>query len=121
MSSFEKKVAARSIFTEIIDRNLPAQILYEDDLCIVIKDAHPQAPVHFLVIPKKPLVSLLEIKAEDVPLLGHLNYIAAKVAKQEGCNNGFRLIANNGKQAGQTVFHLHYHVLGRKSLLEQGL
>ena len=121
MSTFNHTSLPRSVFTKIIERELPAQILYEDEQCIVIKDIHPQAPIHLLVIPKKPLTSLLDVTADDVLLLGHLNVIAAKMARQEGCEQGFRLIANNGARSGQTVFHLHYHVLGQKSLSEQGL
>jgi len=115
---------SESIFTRIINGEIPADCLYEDQHCIVIRDIHPQAPVHLLVIPKKPLVSLLEASEEDAPLLGHLNYVAAKVAKQEGLS-AFRLVANNGAGAGQTVFHLHYHVLGHRqgdaAMSEQGL
>lgn len=112
---------APSIFTKIIQRELPADILFEDEHCIVINDIKPQAPVHLLVIPKKPIKSLLEVSAADAQLLGHLNVVAAQVAKQAGCIEGFRLIANNGEQSGQTVFHLHYHVLGHKRLTEHGL
>ncbi len=121
MPSSQSQSVARSIFTKIIEREIPADILFEDNACIVLRDIQPQAPVHLLVIPKKPLVSLLEATAEDAALLGHLNIVAAKMAQQEGCVDGFRLIANNGEPSGQTVFHLHYHVLGRKRLPEQGL
>ena len=110
-----------SLFSKIIARELPADILFEDDLCIVINDISPQAPIHFLVIPKKSLRSLMDATEEDIPLLGHLNVIAAKVAKRMGCAEGFRLIANNGEKAGQSVFHLHYHVLGQISLTEHNL
>lgn len=109
-----------SIFSRIINREISSDILYEDEQCIVIRDLHPQAPVHLLVIPKKPIESLMQAVEEDAMLLGHLNLIAAKMATKEGLQ-GFRLIANNGKAAGQTVFHLHFHVLGGKHYQEAGL
>ncbi len=110
-----------SVFAQIIRREIPADIFFEDEHCIVIHDLHPQAPIHLLVIPKKPIKSLLDASSEDALLLGHLNLVASKVAVMAGCEKGFRLIANNGAIAGQTVFHLHYHVLGQKSLSEQNL
>jgi histidine triad (HIT) family protein len=116
--SIESKV---SVFSKIIQGEIPADILFEDEFCIVIRDANPQAPLHLLVIPRKPIVSLLEATEDDLLLLGHLNLVAAKMAKHAGCENGFRLIANNGAQSGQTVFHLHYHVLGQSSLPEHDL
>ncbi|MCY4043862.1 MAG: histidine triad nucleotide-binding protein [Cellvibrionales bacterium] len=109
-----------SVFERIICGELAADKLFEDDKCIVINDIHPQAPVHFLVIPKKKLVSLMDAKACDQALLGHLLVVAAQVAEQLGLK-GYRLVANNGQSAGQTVMHLHFHVLGRKTLSEQGL
>lgn len=109
-----------SIFSRIIDREIPSDILFEDEHCIVINDLHPQAPVHMLVIPKKPIVSLMDATESDSNLLGHLNVVAANMAKQRGLD-GFRLIVNNGKSVGQTVFHLHYHVLGGKAYQEAGL
>jgi histidine triad (HIT) family protein len=111
---------ADSIFTRIINKEIPSDILFEDEHCIAINDLHPQAPVHFLVIPKKPLASLMDASADDAQLLGHLNVVAATLAKERGLT-GFRFIANNGKAAGQTVFHLHYHVLGGRTYQEAGL
>jgi histidine triad (HIT) family protein len=110
-----------SVFSKIMQGDIPADYVFEDEHCIVIRDANPQAPLHLLVIPRKPIVSLLEACEEDLPLLGHLNLVAANMAKQAGCETGFRLIANNGAQSGQTVFHLHYHVLGQSSLTEHDL
>jgi len=104
-----------TIFSKIIKREIPADIIYEDDLALAFRDVNPQAPVHFLVIPKKPIVKLSESTIEDRSLLGHLLLIASKVAAQEGLT-GFRLVTNNGAEAGQTVFHLHIHVLGGRSL-----
>ena len=102
---------SETIFSKIIKREIPASILYEDELAIAFRDVNPQAPVHFLVIPKKPIVSLSEAGTEDQALLGHLLLVASKVATQEGLTS-FRLVTNNGAEAGQTVFHLHIHVLG---------
>ena len=110
-----------SVFTRIMAGELPADLVYEDEQCLVINDIYPQAPVHMLVIPRKPLVSLADAEAEDAPLLGHLLLVASKVAREAGIADGFRLIANNGRGAGQTVFHLHFHVLGGRRYTEAGL
>ena len=110
-----------SVFSKIIEGDIPADLVYEDDQCIAINDRSPQAPVHILVIPRKPLVSLLDAEEADAALLGHLTLVAAKLAKEAGLDNGFRFIANNGKAAGQTVFHLHFHVLGGRSYSEASL
>lgn len=110
-----------SVFSQIMEGDIPADMLYEDEHCIVINDIHPQAPVHMLVIPRKPLVSLAEAEQEDQALLGHLMIVASKMAKQRDIADGFRLIANNGKAAGQTVFHLHFHVMGGRTYSESGL
>jgi len=104
-----------TIFSKIIRKEIPAAILYEDELSLAFRDVNPQAPVHFLVIPKKPIVKLSEATTEDQSLLGHLLLVASKVAAKEGLTS-FRLVTNNGAEAGQTVFHLHIHVLGGRSL-----
>ena len=109
-----------SVFQKIIACELPADFLHEDEQCIVINDLHPQAPVHFLVIPKKPLVSMIDVTDADQALLGHLMLTASQVAKAQGLES-YRLVVNNGKGAGQTVMHLHLHVLGNKTMTEQGL
>lgn len=100
-----------TLFTRIIDREIPADIVYEDELCIVINDISPQAPIHMLVIPRKPIVRLADAVAEDKALLGHLMWVAGEVARQAGVADAFRLVVNNGREAGQTIFHLHLHVL----------
>jgi histidine triad (HIT) family protein len=105
---------SETIFSKIIKREIPATIIYEDDLAIAFRDVNPQAPVHFLVIPKQPIVKLSEATIEDQSLLGHLLLVANKVAAQEGLED-FRLVTNNGVAAGQSVFHLHIHVLGGRS------
>jgi histidine triad (HIT) family protein len=106
---------SETIFSKIIKREIPATIIYEDDLSLAFRDVNPQAPVHFLVIPKKPIAKLSDANADDQSLLGHLLLVASKVAAQEGLT-GFRLVTNNGAEAGQTVFHLHIHVLGGRAL-----
>ncbi|MDF1782347.1 MAG: histidine triad nucleotide-binding protein [Alcanivoracaceae bacterium] len=102
---------AETIFSKIIERAIPADIIYEDDLSLAFRDVNPQAPTHFLVIPKKPIEKLSDANEEDQALLGHLLLVANKVAAQEGLSD-FRLNVNNGAGASQTVFHLHVHVLG---------
>lgn len=102
---------SETIFSLIINREIPANILYEDDLSLVFSDINAQAPVHFLVIPKKPIPKLSDATEEDQALLGHLLLVANKVAAEQGLTD-FRLNVNNGAGASQTVFHLHIHVLG---------
>lgn len=108
---------SETIFSKIISREIPATILYEDDQCLAFRDIAPQAPVHFLVIPKQPLVSLAESTHQQRDLLGHLLVVAAAVAKQEGLSGGYRVVTNIGSDGGQSVPHLHLHVLGGRRLL----
>ncbi|HSI82574.1 MAG TPA: histidine triad nucleotide-binding protein [Candidatus Methylacidiphilales bacterium] len=106
-----------TIFEKIIARQIPADILFEDDRALAFRDIGPQAPTHFLVVPKKVIPRLAEASAEDEALLGHLLLTAAKVAKEQGiADSGFRITANNGPDAGESVPHLHIHVLGGRSL-----
>jgi len=108
-----------SIFTKIIRREIPAEIVHEDDLCIAIKDIHPQAPGHFLVIPKKPVERLGATRDADQALLGHLLGVARQVAFQQGlAAGGYRVVINNGPHAGEVVPHLHLHVLGGARLTD---
>lgn len=107
---------AKTIFKRIIDREIPAKIAYEDDLCLAFHDVNPQAPVHVLIIPKKELVNLAGVADDDVPLLGHLLNVARKIAPQLGMTNGFRTVINCGKDGGQSVDHLHVHLLGGRAL-----
>ena len=102
---------SETIFTKIINKEIPADIVYEDDMCLAFKDVNPQAPTHVLIIPKKPIAKLTDAQEDDQAILGHLLLIAGKVAEQEGCKDAFRIAINNGEQAGQTVFHLHLHLL----------
>jgi histidine triad (HIT) family protein len=109
---------AETIFSRIVAGEIPADKLYEDEHCIAIRDINPQAPVHVLVIPKKPIEKLSDAQAEDQALLGHLMLAAGKVAAQEGVADAFRLIVNNGEGAGQTVFHLHLHIIAGREFAE---
>lgn len=106
-----------TIFAKIIRKEIPAQILHEDELALAFRDIQPVAPAHFLVIPKKPIVSLAEATPDDAALLGHLMVVAAKVAAAEGlAATGYRVVTNSGADAGQSVFHLHLHVIGGRPL-----
>ncbi len=105
-----------TIFGKIIRKEIPADIVYEDDKSLAFKDISPQAPVHILVIPKKPIVRLSEATPEDHALMGHLLLIAKRVADQEGLSNGYRVVINNGVEGGQTVDHLHLHIMGGRQM-----
>jgi histidine triad (HIT) family protein len=105
-----------TIFGKIIRREIPANIVYEDDLCLAFRDVAPQAPVHILLIPKKPIVNLATLEPEDQALLGHLMMTASKIAAQEGLEKGYRVVTNIGEDGGQTVYHLHFHILGGRAL-----
>ena len=114
-------MSEESIFTKIINGDIPADLLYQDEHCIVIKDIAPKAPTHLLLIPKKPIPRLVDASAEDKALMGHLMLKAGEIAQQAGVGDAFRLIINNGEGAGQTVFHLHIHILGNKQFSEDQL
>ena len=104
-----------TIFSKVIRREIPADIVYEDELCLAFRDINPQAPTHVLLIPKKEIAKLSSADGADQALLGHMMLAAAKVARQLGVEDAFRLVVNNGAEAGQSVFHLHLHILaGRK-------
>lgn len=105
-----------TIFAKIIRREIPAQIVYEDDLVLAFKDVNPQAPVHILVIPKKPIPQLSQAEPEDHRVLGHLLLTVKRVAADAGLTQGYRVVLNNGQDAGQSVDHLHLHILGGRSL-----
>lgn len=105
-----------TLFERIIARTIPAEIIHEDDLCIAIRDINPQAPAHFLVIPKTVIPRIAEAQPEQSALLGHLLLTAAALAKKEGLAEGFRVVINNGPDGGETVPHLHVHVLGGRKL-----
>ncbi|XP_030398588.1 uncharacterized protein LOC115639764 [Gopherus evgoodei] len=105
-----------TIFSKIIDRSIRADILYEDDKCLAFRDVAPQAPVHFLVIPKCPIPRLSCVATGDAELLGHLLLVASQMAKVEGLVDGYRVVINDGKQGAQSVYHLHLHVLGGRQM-----
>ncbi|WP_075186892.1 histidine triad nucleotide-binding protein [Teredinibacter haidensis] len=110
-----------TLFTKIINGDIPADILFEDEHCICIKDIHPQAPTHVLVIPRKPLPRLCDATQEDKVLLGHLMLQVGEIARKLGIDEAFRVVINNGAGAGQQVFHLHLHILGNKTFDEGSL
>lgn len=107
---------SETIFSKIIRREIPAEILFEDDLALAFRDISPQAPTHFLVIPKQPLVSLAASTDADAHLLGHLLRVVAQVAAAEDLDDGYRVVTNIGRDGGQSVDHLHLHVLGGRGL-----
>lgn len=105
-----------SVFDQIISKEIPADIIYETEICLAFRDINPKAPEHILIIPKKPITKLSEAKPEDIQLLGQLMLAVGEVARILHVDEeGFRVIINNGRNAGQTVFHLHLHLLaGRR-------
>jgi histidine triad (HIT) family protein len=106
-----------TLFEKIIKREVPAQVIHEDDQCVAVRDINPQAPIHILVIPKKAIPRLGEATDADEALLGHLLLTAAEVAKREGvAENGYRVVVNQGWHAGESVPHLHVHVLGGRQM-----
>ncbi len=105
-----------TLFERIMARTIPAEIIHEDEQCIAIRDINPQAPVHFLVIPKTVIPRIAEAQPEQAALLGHLLLTAAALAKKDGLAEGFRVVINNGPDGGETVPHLHVHVLGGRKL-----
>ena len=104
-----------TIFDKIIRREIPADIVHEDEQCLAFRDVNPQAPVHILIIPRKPMARLIDAGDNDKELLGHLMLVANQVAAEQGIADAFRLVVNNGAGVGQSVFHLHLHVLGGRS------
>ncbi|RMF94446.1 MAG: histidine triad nucleotide-binding protein [Planctomycetota bacterium] len=104
-------MSGKTVFKKIIDREIPADIVYEDDYCLAFRDINPQAPVHLIVIPKKEIVNVDDMGDEDVEILGRIFLAIKKIAAQEGLEKGYRVVTNNGRDAGQEVMHLHFHVL----------
>ena len=105
-----------TVFSKIIERKIPARIEHEDDLCLAFHDVAPQAPTHVLVIPKKPIPSLADLEGADEALVGHLVMVATQLAAKLGLGGGHRLVVNCGRDGGQSVDHLHVHLLGGRSL-----
>lgn len=107
---------SKTIFKRIIDKEIPAKIVHEDDLSLAFHDVSPQAPVHILVIPKKEIASIAHLEDSDAALVGHLFNVVRKIAVEQGLVNGFRTVINTGKDGGQTVDHLHIHLMGKRAL-----
>jgi histidine triad (HIT) family protein len=105
-----------TVFGKILRKEIPAQFVYEDDRCVAIRDISPKAPVHILVIPREPLVNLAGTSPAHESLLGHLLMVAQTIAKKENIGDAFRIVINNGEKAGQSVMHLHVHVLGGRTM-----
>ena len=112
----EPHMLADNLFLKIIDKTIPAKIAYEDDLCLAFHDIRPQAPTHVLIIPKKVIRTLDDVTDADQALLGHLTLVAVKLAKELGLAKGYRLVVNCNEHGGQTVPHLHVHLLGGRDL-----
>jgi len=108
-------MAAKTLFQRIMDGEIPAEIVYEDEICIAFRDIAPKAPTHILVVPRKPIPRLDVLTPEDAPIIGHLFLAAKQIAANEGLVNGYRTVFNCGEDAGQTVFHLHLHLMGGRS------
>lgn len=106
---------SETIFSKIINKEIPADIVYEDDLSLAFRDINPQAPVHILIIPKKPIPQLNNAESSEQDILGHLMIVANKVAEKEGVADAFRLVLNNGAAAGQEIFHVHFHLLAGRT------
>jgi len=109
-------MAEKNIFQRIIDREIPDDIVYEDDLCLAFRDIHPQAPVHLVVIPRQPIPAASAVAAADEGLVGHLFAAMAKIAVQMGLTGGYRVVTNSGPDAGQEVMHLHFHMLAGRPM-----
>lgn len=110
-------MAEETLFTKIINREIPADIVYEDEVSLAFKDINPQAPFHVLVIPKKPIATINDITEEDEKVVGHLHFVAARLAQEHGfADDGFRVVMNCNSHGGQTVYHIHLHVLAGKPL-----
>ncbi len=100
------------IFCNIVEKKIPAKIVYEDDFSLAFEDVHPQAPTHILIVPKKHIIDIHSMVVSDRELIGHLFFVAKSIAAQQGLDeDGYRLVINNGKNAGQSVFHIHLHLL----------
>ena len=106
----------KTIFKKIIDGDISADVVYEDDLCLAFRDINPQTPIHILVIPRKEIESLAHVSPDDQLLLGHLTLVVHKLAEQLELSSGYRVVINCGKEGGQTVDHLHLHLLGGRKM-----
>ena len=109
-------MAEKTLFSKIIDREIPADLLHEDDRCVAFRDIDPKAPVHFLVVPRKAIPRIGASGEGDEELIGHLVRTGAALARKEGLEKGFRVVINNGPDGGESVPHLHVHILGGRAL-----
>lgn len=107
---------AKTLFQRIADGEIPAKLVHQDDRCVAFHDIAPQAPCHILVVPREPLARVAQATAAHAELLGHLLLVAARVAADQGLRDGYRLVVNNGRHGGETVPHLHVHLLGGRPL-----
>ncbi|XP_033468731.2 adenosine 5'-monophosphoramidase HINT1 [Epinephelus lanceolatus] len=110
------KPGGDTIFGKIVRKEIPANFLYEDDQCVAFPDVAPQAPTHILVVPKKPIVQLSQAEDDDAALLGHMMIVARKCAKDAGLTKGYRIVINDGPDGGQSVYHIHLHILGGRMM-----
>lgn len=106
----------KTIFGKIIDGEIPSQKVFENERILAIKDIHPVAPVHLLIITKKEIPSIQALEKEDLSLMGEIIAVAQKLAEEFGVEDNYRLLTNNGEEAGQTIFHLHFHLIGGRPL-----
>jgi histidine triad (HIT) family protein len=109
-----------TIFKDIIDGKLPSEKVFENERILAIKDKYPIAPVHILIMPKKEISGIDELKKEDLPLIGEIFFVAKNLAKKFELEEGYRILSNNGPDAGQTIFHLHFHLIGGRKLKDMG-
>lgn len=109
-------MAEKTLFQKIADREIPADMVYEDESCIAFRDIDPKAPTHILIVPRKPIPSLNDLTPGDEQLVGHLFTVAVELAKKEGLSGGYRTVFNCGPDAGQSVDHIHLHLLGGRTL-----
>ena len=113
-------MAEKTLFSRIIDGEIPGSFVYQDEHVVAIRDINPAAPVHVLVIPRKPIPSLAELEEGDLELAGRILLAVRKIAEQEGLDRGYRVVVNTGEEGGQTVPHLHFHILGGRQLSGHG-
>lgn len=107
---------SKTLFEKIIEGEIPGDIVYQDEHCVAFRDINPAAPMHILLVPRRVIATLADAGTDDAPLLGHLLAVAPRIAEAEGYGDAFRLVINNGEKAGQTVFHLHLHIIGGRGL-----
>ncbi|GAB5520209.1 MAG: histidine triad nucleotide-binding protein [Rhodothermales bacterium] len=105
-----------TLFEKIAAREIPADIVHEDDQCLAFRDINPVASTHILIVPRKPIPTLNDLTPDDEPLMGHLFLVAQQLAAQEGLNNGYRTVINCGDEGGQSVYHIHLHLIGGRKM-----